>query len=422
MIIKQDAEANLLGAIIVAPDTLGTFRDKVTEAHFGYIPHKTIWLKLVFMFDNRVKIDLITLKESFNAEQLANVGGPSYLAALVSNLPSSPSTDTYYRICADAYQRRVYQEKAGDLITAADKSEDIETCHVLADSIRAQLAGKSVPDIGTASQEAITRLARQRTEGIDLKFGISGLDELFGGIRRRQITTIGGKTSHCKTTVIRNVALNVLDANPRAKVLINGFENIEDMPLALASIHSGIPLDHFVKPHLISDDQMDAVVLALDSLDKYKDRLMLAGGESVARTRQLVREFRPDILVLDYVQRCAEKFSGGKEEERRHSVAKITSDLQDLAIEFNLHCFNLSQIRRISEMRGSKEPEINDLKESGDIENYSDNIILLYWPWRDSMDETVHRKSQYKFLIRKNKTGPCTNIEAYINLETLKIT
>jgi replicative DNA helicase len=94
--------------------------------------------------------------------------------------------------------------------------------------------------------------------------------------------------------------------------------------------------------------------------------------------------------------------------------------MQDLAIEKNCAVFCYSQFSRRTEEQRGRMPQVEDLKESGDIENYSDGIILLWWPWRDTLDSRK-KPNEYKFLIRKNKTGPCLDVDSYINLDTLKI-
>ncbi len=419
--IKQDAEANFLGSLIVMPDEIAGYIDKTSEDHFGYIPHKSIWTKLKELCEAKVSVDLITFKESFSSSGLAEVGGADYLATLVANLPAKPNVAGYWTLVNEAYARRKYQSLAKELNDAAEQERPMEELHALGDKIRVSHVVNVAPTLTSMVDPASERVVSERKAGVDLKFGISGLDAVLGGMRRRLLTTYGGKTSHCKTTSIRNFILNVAESNPVAKIYYNGYENIEDFPLALAAIRSGIPLDWFVKPHLLKDSQVDQVLLAIQKLSEFKDRITISSCESVSRMRQITREVRPDIVILDYVQRAAAKHGGGDEKALRHNVAKITNDLQDIAIEFNCHVFNLSQLRRMGDERRGKEPDINDLKESGDIENYSDNIILGHWPWRDSMDDKLDLKTRYKFLIRKNKTGPCVDVNATINLDTLKI-
>ena len=389
---------------------------------FGHEPNRIIWSKLKELHDAKMSVDLIVLQSSLSEEDLAAIGGSSSLASLIANLPSKPAITTYYRVVEEAYARRSYKALGERLANEAESSDSVAVLGDLAMSLRSISVTEDVPNIETAAESAIERLAKEHKEGVDLKYGISELDEILGGIKRGKLTTIGGKTSHGKTTVCCNIIWNNLINNDKCRILYSGFENIEDIPIKLAAMDSGLPLDWFVKPHLIDDDKMDKTVLALCKLQQYKDRLLICNGASPAQMRQICRDKRPDIVMLDYVQRCAEKFGSADDQQRRFNVSKITSDLQDIALEFNAAVFNLSQFRRLPEDRKFREPDIGDLKESGDIENYSDNIILLWWPWREQMDDRKWKQEDYRFIIAKNKLGPCMSTTlARINLHTLAI-
>ncbi len=421
-LIKQDAEANLLGSFIVDPSQISVYRDKLREEMFGLEPNRIIWRKLLELNDAKSRIDLIILKESLTSEQLVSVGGVSNLATLVANVPSNPATEAYFRIVESFFARRQYKELGEQLAREAESNESLSSIGDTLTALRGISVTADVPNIESAAETAIERISKDHKERPDLSFGISGLDELLGGIKRGKLYTIGGKTSHGKTTVAANVILTNLLKNDKATILYSGFENIEDMPVKLASIDSNLPLDWFVKPHLINDEQLDRTIVALAKLQQYKDRLLLCNGANTAQMRQICRDRRPDIVMLDYVQKCAMKFGGSDDNNTRFNVSRITSELQDIAVEFNSASFNFSQFKRVADDRRYKEPDVSDLKESGDIENHSDYIVLLWWPWREEMRDDKYRQDDYRFLIRKNKTGPCMDAYGILDLRTLKIT
>lgn len=421
-LIKQDAEANLLGSFIVDPSQIGIYRDKLKAEMFGHEPNRIIWNKLVELSDAKSRIDVIILKESMTEEQLLSVGGASFLATLVVNVPATPATEAYFRIVESFFARRKYKELGERLAHEAENSSDISSIDSALAALRGISVTADVPNIESAAESAIERISKEHKEKPDLMFGISGMDELLGGIKRTKLYTLGGKTSHGKTTVAANVILENLKKNEKSVILYDGFENIEDLPVKLASMDSNLPLDWFVKPHLITDDQLDQTILALAKLQQYKDRLLLCNGASMPQVRQICRDKRPDIVMLDYVQKCAMKFGGDDDGKSRFNVSRITSELQDIALDFNCAAFNFSQFKRVGDDRRYKEPDISDLKESGDIENHSDYIVLLWWPWREEMDDRKFRQNDYRFLIRKNKTGPCMDAFGLLDMRTLKLT
>ena len=420
-LIKQDAEAGLLGSLIASPNEILSYADKLQPEMFGLEANRTIWEKLKEMAENKVSVNLVTLKESLTEHLLSEIGGVNYLGSLMANVPDNPPVESYFKIVEEFWIRRTYRDIGERLIKSTTEAKGLEEIQVIADSARCVTNRTTVPDIEEAAGLAADRVVKERKQGVDLLYGIPKLDTLLGGIRRGKLTVLGGKTSHGKTTVCTNIILNVLKTNPKAKIIYSGFENIEDIPIKMASINSGIPLTHFSQPSQISDEQLDAVMLELLRLGEYKNRLLLLSGEGPAKIRQIAREYKPDIVFLDYVQRCAEKQGATDDSGRRLIVGSLTAQMQDIALEFNCHSFVLSQIKRLENERRHQEPELGDLKECGELENYSDNAILLWWPWRETMNDAKYSQSDYRFGVKKNKLGPCMPIAATLDLKTLKI-
>ncbi len=375
---------------------------------------------LLKLYEKHKTYDLILLHDSLDKSDLERAGGAGYLAGLVAGLPKDPSFDALLDILKDAAKRRSYKEMADRLMAALNDGAEIEKLERIA-AIPEVKEDVKAPTIKVAVNSAAAALDDIRNNGVDLHFGVAKLDDTLGGIRRKKLYTIGGRTSQGKTTVCANLILNNLKLNPKSKVYYNGFENVDELPIRLASLQSGTRLDWFLKPHLIKEDEYADTLAALGDLEDYDDRLIIAFGDSVKQMRQVCKSYKPDIVFVDYIQRLAHKYSLGSNDRLSHAIGKAVSDLQDIAIDFNCAMFCASQFRRSpSEFRG-KEPSIEDLKESGDIENESDNIILLWWPWRETLDDKRYIQNQYRFLVRKNKLGPCLDVYSQINLETLRI-
>lgn len=387
---------------------------------FSLEAHEIVYWTLCKLYEKHKTYDLILLHDSLDKEELDKAGGPSYLAGLVAGLPKDPDFDALLSVIRDAATKRSYKDMADQLMAALNNGATSEVLERIA-TIPEVKEDVKAPTIKFAVNEAAKNLDDIRNKGVDLLFGVKRLDDTLGGIRRKKLYTIGGRTSQGKTTVCANLIQNNLRENRSAKIYYNGFENVDELPIRLAAINSGAKLEWFLKPHQISDEQYVETLAALGELEEYDDRLVIAFGDSVKTMRQVCKSYKPDIVFVDYIQRLAHKFDLGSSDRLSHAIGKAVSDLQDIAIDFNCAMFCCSQFRRSpNEFRG-KEPSIEDLKESGDIENESDNIILLWWPWRETLDDKRYIQNQYRFLVRKNKLGPCLDVHTKIDLETLKI-
>ena len=106
-------------------------------------------------------------------------------------------------------------------------------------------------------------------------------------------------------------------------------------------------------------------------------------GEIVNKTTKFKTE-HPDLamIMVDYIGLIK---TGGKEESLRIEIAKISHALKKLATDLQIPVIVISQVRRTQESI----PQMSDLRDSGDIEQDADKVILLY---RDDYDNETKKK------------------------------
>lgn len=280
--------------------------------------------------------------------------------------------------------------------------------------------------VSTAAQRTAEDVKYIREHGYDLKWGIRSLDERLGGILRRRLYVVGGRTSHGKTLFMMNVVLPNIEAGKR--VLYFAMENPDEIAPRLAALAYNVPLENFVKPHMIGDEEYGALIQGLKKVETLGP-LMIAKPPSMEKVKQAVAIYRPDIVVLDYVQRWVMSqggADGGEDNKYRLNVGRGVSVFTDIAQENNCAAFVLSQMARrqrpmpqrggksmtVDEEEAAIEPNISELKESGDIENFADNIILINWPHKDNAAIPSNR---YKIIAAKLKMGETGSIRVQID-------
>jgi replicative DNA helicase len=100
-------------------------------------------------------------------------------------------------------------------------------------------------------------------------------------------------------------------------------------------------------------------------------------GHIRACLRRLVNESGPvDAVVVDYLGKMRAPGSASRNEE----VGQISSDLKNVAMDFNCVVFALSQLSRAVEQRPDKRPMMSDLRDSGSLEQDADGILFLFRP------------------------------------------
>ena len=413
-----EAEGSLIGCIILRNDIIPRVASCIEPEAFFFDTNKLVYEAILNAFNLKNIVDLVVLRDALG-EQLATIGGLERLAYYVEGAPNTDNWTAYLKIVEEKWRLREAYVHAKEITDIAVKGGSIDKVWEIADSIKSvRRTADGHRNLSASADAALTSLDEVRKSGVDLKTGWADIDADLGGIRRKMLYIVGAKTSNLKTSVACNIAANEMVTKKR--VLFNGFENVDQIPVRIASIYSGIPLDYFLKPDLCTEEQYKSVRDSMSVLKDMKDRMMIMNGASVMQMRAMCDEFKPDIVFVDYIQRYAHKYALGAEERLSHAVGKLASDLQDLAIEKNCAVFGLSQLTRRNEENRNRKPVVTDLKESGDIENYADVILLGWWPWRD--DPTKGKDPQeYYLIVAKNKLGPCVDRVKKVNVQTLEI-
>jgi replicative DNA helicase len=128
----------------------------------------------------------------------------------------------------------------------------------------------------------------------------------------------------------------------------------------------------------------------------------------VQQARSMHFKYGIKAIYIDYLQRVK-----GNGESRRVQVGGIAQTLKELARELDIPVIALAQLNRESETRADPTPKVADLKESGDIEQEADTIMLLHRP--------QDREGVMEIIIGKNRHGEQGKFDFGWKGENLKV-
>jgi replicative DNA helicase len=96
-----------------------------------------------------------------------------------------------------------------------------------------------------------------------------------------------------------------------------------------------------------------------------------------AQARKIIKQYkeRKPIIFIDYLQIIVSEQASNNQV---FSIGQISWGLKQMAKEFNCPVVCLSQLNRSVESRANKRPLMSDLRDSGNIEQDADIVILLY--------------------------------------------
>jgi replicative DNA helicase len=102
-----------------------------------------------------------------------------------------------------------------------------------------------------------------------------------------------------------------------------------------------------------------------------------------------------------------------RDANRVQEVSEISRGLKALAKELSVPVIALSQLSRQPEMRESKEPRLSDLRESGELEQSAD-LVLMLWREKDrGADDQETEGEVIKLKLAKHRNGPTGEVDLW---------
>lgn len=229
-------------------------------------------------------------------------------------------------------------------------------------------------------------------KGIELPTGISKLDNLIGGLTRGELFVVGGATSMGKSAFALSVIVGLLKRGKR--ILFNSLEMSKSVVTRrLLVMESGARL--FPLNKITKEDERKVSIVA-GEVQKYHLKI-LEGEYSLDNLRSAISFYEPSVVVIDYLQ----LFPTKNAETRNLAVGENARKLKLFAEEYNVAMLVLSQLRRGSSS-ATKRPSLDDLRESGEIEQNADMVGFLY---RKGLFLSDVSNEITEFIIAKNRNG-----------------
>lgn len=241
--------------------------------------------------------------------------------------------------------------------------------------------------------DVLTDVNKPKTKAA-CKTGIHELDTLTGGLRPGMVTVLGAPTNFGKTTFSIMVA-DLAAKNDRMVLYVSA----EDAGLLygrrIVSRRSGVNALR-LRDGDVSQDERRAIMQVAQNAQKEPFFLDAIGrsAEWIAKAMlDVSQERKIDLVVVDYLQRVrTEK----RTQDRRNEVTFAAETLTNTIKRIGASGLLLSQLRRL---QPGERPSKGDLKESGDIENMAEHIILGFTKENNGAIERMA-------ILDKNKDGP----------------
>jgi len=409
-----EIEESVLGCILEKPEEFHRVEPYLAEKGVWYLDsHKRLWEILSRMSANNEHIDIVTVISNLTDNDL-KMGLDKYWITGLKDNSYAPSKSIVY--AKKMYEDFLYRQ-------TIIKTEQIQKKAYAGNSSVYPLIGETYtvlgelldmrPSEGFDMGESLDKAIEEITEGGGnmIKSGWSNIDKFGGGFTRGEISIVGGRPGHGKTTFLVNLAANLVQ-NGYKVMLFNRELPITEVVKKFICLESGklsyrmVRNSDFSASDIEELARVDKRLRKLYASNKFQmfDKIRDFDGTALE-----VRKFAPDIILDDYIQLIQ---PSKQIMERRLQLERICNDYKWLAKTHNCVVILASQLNRAVEYRGTKtaEPQLSDLAESGAIEQVAENVFFTHYQWKLNQDKKQNSPNKLKLIAGKVRYGETGSI------------
>ena len=409
-----EAEASLLGAMLLTVDAIIDATQIVEAGHFYKPVHQSIFSAITSLYGQGEAVDVITvndeLKRACVDDSVANTGA---LMSLSAGTPAATNASHYARI---VYEHAILRS----LITTAheiaeigySQPVDVQQAVDEAETMVFNVAQGRVTD----SMAFMHDLLGETLDDIEALYdrgdaitgtptGFIDLDELTAGLQPSSLIVVGARPAMGKTSFALNIVAHASMVEQRP-VLLFSLE-MSKLELSKRMLVSEAKVDATsIRNGRLKDEDWTKLAQAMGRLGKAQLWIDDDPNITVMDIRAKARRLKSKVgdmgmVVVDYLQLMSGRASA---ENRQVEISEISRGLKILARELECPVIALSQLSRGLEQRTDKRPMLADLRESGAIEQDADIVMFLY---RDEIyNPDSADKGQAEVLIAKHRAGP----------------
>ena len=388
-----EAEQAVLGSMLTDKEAIVSAIEVLRPEDFYRDDNKTIFKAISNIYAKGGAVDIITVKDELTTmAKLEAIGGLQYLAELPEKVPTTANVEKYIKIVEEKSLLRSLIKDANNLLDLGysqteDSTNIIESAQSkMFDMLqrKSQKGYEEISKILSNSLEEISKLSANDAKIRGTSTGYPDLDESFA----------------------LNIATNVA-IRARVPVVIFSLEmSKEQCAHRILCSQAMVDSRDFENGNLQDKDWQKIAVASGEIAESagifIDDTPGITVGEIRAKCRKLKLEKNIVLIVIDYLQLIQ---GNTRTNSREQEIAEISRSLKIIAKEVDVPIIALSQLSRALEARENHRPMLQDLRESGSIEQDADIVMFIY-------REDYYRKDEApptniaEIIVAKNRSGP----------------
>jgi replicative DNA helicase len=410
------AEVAVLGAILLDNQCFNQAAAVIAEEDFSLDTHRRIYRAMAELLERGARVDYVTLTEQLGADGVKMCGGAAYVTSLTDGLPRVRNIRNYAQIVREKAQSRLLIHMCGAATSAVRTGSKPETVLAEVQQRIIDIFHKGrrsrtpeLPELARQSLEQVHLVRSMPERCVGFTTGIPALDEITTGFRNGEFYVVGARPANGKT----GFACQAIRTNCLAGVKCGLFSvemTGQQIIQRLAAMETGIDLFDLRDPRNLNRTELNNLEDATAGIAAWPLLVEDSGRITIREIGALARMFisqGAQIIFVDYLQRVR---APGKTDFDR--VTAVSESLCELAKATQIPVVALSQLRRAERRDFTAEPSLEDLRQSGQIEQDAHAVFLLHRP-RGVQPAGAYggeAKSYFtgedKIIVAKQRSGP----------------
>jgi replicative DNA helicase len=416
------AEKMILSCLLISSEAIDITLRTISIETFYFKNHQEIFKAIIFMYQNKIPIDILTLTTFLQDNGLLKkIGGIKVLIELINQIPNLVYLEEYLRLLKDKFLRRSLIKLGYEAINSGyitnipleNTLNDFENqLFNLTNQIKIQKFSTSAELLNNIFIDLKEKSMKPTLPG--LSSGFYELDSLTQGFQKSDLIIVAGRPSMGKTAFSLTMGLNIIKTSKLPILFFSLEMSKEQIMYRLLAMETNINQMRLRSGKLYRNDwiKLNRVIKIISKLPFFVDDtsdLSIQDIRSKIKTI-IFEQTQIGLIVIDYLQLMQN--SKFKLENRVQELSQITRSLKNIAREFNVPIIALSQLSRNVENRVNKKPILSDLRESGSIEQDADLVLMLYRnKYYNSKTELERTPDLTDLIVAKQRNGPTGTVK-----------
>ena len=398
---SEEAEKALLGSMIQG----GSREQEIAMAWvrnddaFYNTDCKDVWKSIKILYKDGIDIDFITL-----ADRVQEDTGKSlayFITGLIDFVPSKANVENYAKIVWQKYIQRETAKSATKLVDASYESngsvkEILSEHNKLIDELKNIQPSKQI-DMSVLIDDMKDVMEQDSNL---IPFNLAHLDSFAGGMTRKEITVVGGRPGHGKTTLVINIIRGLIYQGYNVMLFNREMSNTEMLKKMVVMESKELEYGVVRRNELEDNDKETFDTTSEMMKDKYKNLTMYDNIRSLNDCLREISKHKPDVVIDDYIQLIQ---VDDIKEGRRFEIEKIMQEYKWISKSENCSVILVSQLNREIEKRLDPRPRMSDYAESGVIEQTAESAMFVFYG--HNFDSERYDQYKSEIIVAKSRYG-----------------